>query len=280
VPGAIVIKRPRLITDLSPDDYHADGALSKHRLDLVRRSLTHYLNPPKFDSPALQFGRWAHSAVLEPDDFAKRSVEVDVKTKAAKAYKEAVASAPAGAYVMTTRDAQALSNLADATWAHPIAFDLLSPGNPGAMVEASMFWDDPLTGIRCKCRPDYVCDEWIVDFKTCQSAELSDFERDAAKYRYHVQAAWYRRGVAQTIGGEGAKDRRFIFVAVEKKPPYACAVFEYDDDALEIALAEALIDMNKVAEYRSDPLNYWTGYPRRVQSLKLPRWAHEEVSKI
>lgn len=264
-------------TDMSAEDYHADTAVSKHRLDLVRRSLLHYLNPPKFDSPALQFGRWAHSAVLEPDDFESRVIEVDVKTKTTKAYKEAVANAPAGSYVMTTRDAQTLSHVAHSVWSHPIAAELLSPNNPGAMVESSLFWDDDLTGIQCKCRPDYVCDDWIVDFKTCQSAALFEFERDAAKYRYHVQAAWYRRGVTQTLGGEGVDDRRFLFVAVEKRPPYACAVFEYDDEALEIALAEALIDINKIAEYRANSNSYWCGYPLRIQALKLPRWAHDEV---
>lgn len=264
----------RIIKDLPAEDYHADPSVSKHRLDLVRRSINHYLHPPKFDSPALEFGTWAHSIVLEPDDFAARLVEVDVKGKTTKTFKEAKAAAPPGSFVMTSQELHQLQQLAAAVKRHPIAEEMLAPDAPGALIEPSFFWKDTRTQIDCKCRPDYVCDRWIVDFKTCQTAAAKDFERDAAKYRYHVQAAWYSHGVSMVTGEH---PKRFLFVAVEKRPPYGVAIFEYHPEALNIALADALIDLQKIANYRANSKTAWTGYPLTIQKLNLPRWAHDEV---
>ena len=63
----------------------------------------------------------------------------------------------------------------------------------------------------------------------------------------------------------------FIFIALEKDPPYAVAVYEATKDMLETAQRQIgpLLDMYAEC-LRTD---CWPGYKDEVQQIQLPRWA-------
>ncbi len=60
--------------------------------------------------------------------------------------------------------------------------------------ESSIYWEDPETGILCRCRPDKIIPEfhWIMDVKT--TADIQRFKTAYYDYRYHVQDAFYSDG--------------------------------------------------------------------------------------
>ena len=86
-------------------------------------------------------------------------------------------------------------------------------------------WTDEQTGEAVKCRPDCLIEvngrKYIVDYKTTDSCEDGHFERSCRKYGYKLQAGMYREGVFQNT----LDDYGFVFVAQEKKAPYAVRVY-------------------------------------------------------
>jgi hypothetical protein len=124
----------------------------------------------------------------------------------------------------------------------------------GKVAESSFYWyeDDVL----CKCRPDLICppldntgskDEIvIVDYKTTQSVEPYTFAKSVKKFRYDLQASYYRRGMEAA----GYKVTDFVFVAQEKTYPYASKVFRMTKEQMDFgwSIMEAYLEDYK--EYK------------------------------
>jgi len=259
---------------ISNADYHADPAISASQLKTVMQSPYHYwsryLDPDRVamaPTAAMRFGSLAHCAVLEPDELSKRyQLAPDRRTKEGKA---AVAEmAAAGIEAVSEADMVLAVNMAVAVHGHPTAGALLQ----GGQAEQSFWWDDIATGMRCKCRPDWLSADGatIVDLKTCQDASPAAFARSVAAWSYQVQAAHYLAGTLAT---------RFIFVAVEKTAPYAIGVYELDTEGLihgSIARHNAL---QRIQDCRA--INEWPGYTDGgIQTLQLPGWALKDNSTI
>ncbi len=254
----------KVIPDLPAADYHAHPAVSKSLLDKIARSPLHaraYLDGARDEPTAsMQFGTALHTAVLEPGRFASeyRVFDGDRRTKAGKeAYDRLLAS---GAAVISAADRDAISAMATAIHDHAIAGELLQDG----IAEASVFWRDVTIDVECKCRPDFWSRErgLVVDLKTCEDASPAGFARSVAAYRYHVQAAHYRQGTGAS---------RFIFIAVEKKAPYAVAVYELDAAAIQQGASLRTRDLEQYASCAE--FGQWPGYTPQIQTLALPKWA-------
>ncbi len=259
---------------ISNADYHADPAVSASQLKTVMQSPYHYwsryLDPDRVamvPTSAMRFGSLAHCAVLEPDELSKRyQLAPDRRTKEGKAAVTEMAAAGIEA-VSETDLAQALQ-IADAVRSNSTAALLLSNG----AAEQSFWFDDVSTGLRCKCRPDWLSADGatIVDLKTCVDASKSGFARAVATWSYQVQAVHYLCGTLAT---------RFVFVAVEKTAPYAIGVYELDAEALvhgSIARHNAL---QRIQDARA--INEWPGYTDGgIQALQLPGWALKDNSTI
>jgi len=254
-----------IIDHLSNEEYHADPAVSASHLHQVARSGQHYWaryvtkvpELPK-STAAMTMGSLVHCAVLEPDQLMKRyGIAPDRRTKAGK---EAAAEMQAnGIEPVSESDLQQAQRMASAVRRHPYAAELLSAGK----AEASIWWDDPETGLRCKCRPDWINDGICVDLKTTTDASPKGFARSVASFRYHVQDAHYLAC--------GLFDR-FIFIAVEKEPPYAVACYQLDADALTEGQRLRDRDLQRIANCRA--MAAWPGYGDELQILSLPAWSY------
>jgi exodeoxyribonuclease VIII len=130
-------------------------------------------------------------------------------------------------------------------------------------------WVDEISGLQCKCRPDWLLDDssMMVDLKTTEDASPKAFQQSIAKWRYHVQAAWYLDGIEKATG---KRPEQFIFIAVEKKPPYACAVYVADPQMVEIGGQTARADLDKLNICKA--ADYWPGYSDQVEVINLPPW--------
>lgn len=154
----------------------------------------------------------------------------------------------------------------DALMAHPAANALLT-GVPGE-AEKSVYWIDATTGVLCRCRPDWWRDDnLIVDLKTTEDASPEGFARSIAKFRYDVQDAFYTDGVQQATG---KRPKAFVFIAVEKKPPYGVGVYVLDAETKDLGRAQYQHDLRVYAECVRT--GEWPGYGDKIQTISLPAW--------
>ena len=258
-------------------DYHAHAAVSKSHLDQVARSPLHYwaryLDPNRIvpePTPAMAIGSAVHTHVLELDQWDARYVSapdgIDRRTKAGKAEWEAFTTAATGRTVLPKADADLVMRMAHSVFSHPAAAMLLAlPGK----AETTHMWTDAATGLECKCRPDWLTDDGrlLVDLKTTEDASPRGFSRSIVQWRYFLQASWYLDGVEQATG---TRPEQFIFITVEKKAPYAVAVYAADAEMIAAGAQTAARDLDVLATCKA--ANAWPGYSDQIEPISLPPW--------
>ena len=254
----------KIIHDMPIAEYHARPEISSSILSKMARSPLHaraYIDGErKGPTAAMLVGTAVHTAVLEPRRFSAEYAvfQGDRRTKEGKARYDEIKES--GATIISAADNEIITSMTTAISQHPMAEMLLSDG----IHEASVFWTDKHTGLNCRARPDSWSRnrELIVDLKTCEDASPSGFARSVANYRYHLQAAHYSAGTGCT---------RFIFLAIEKQPPFAIAAYELDADAFRAGME---LRSRLLAMYAScQEFCIWPGYSDDIMSLSLPKWA-------
>ena len=268
---------------LSNEEYHAGEGISKSHLDAVARSPQHYFakyldenRTPSQPTAAMMAGTLAHCATLEPEEFHKRYVMapegIDRRTKDGKAAWEAFQQQAAGREVITQEQFVRAFSQRDSVMRLPDVAALFQD----SAAEVSAYWSDEVTGQLCKCRPDLVhtCADGgviLVDLKTTSDASLREFSRSIAKWRYHVQAAWYTDGYQKA---SGLTVHGFMFVAVETEAPHAACAYMLDDASLDLGRLIYRRDLNKLAGCLAQ--NEWPGYSNEIEVISLPAWAMKE----
>ena len=259
------------------NDYHAHPAISKSHLDQVARSPLHYwaryLDPNRVTiepTPAMAIGSAVHTHVLELDQwdsqYAIAPESIDRRTKMGKAEWEVFTTAATGRTVLSRADAELVMRMGHAVYSHPAAAMLLNmPGK----AETTHMWTDAATGLQCKCRPDWLTDDGslIIDLKTTDDASPAGFRKSIANWRYHVQAAWYLNGIEQATG---TRPDQFIFLCVEKRAPFAVAVYAADAEMIQIGAEAAARDLEVLATCKA--AGAWPGYSDQIETINLPSW--------
>lgn len=280
--------QPGIYATLTNEAYHRGAGVSKSQLDLVRRSPQHFkaaMDRPELREPteAMEWGTALHTRVLEPERFNDLYVVFDDSeiiqkiiaekpdtkvARATKAYKDAKAAFDAehaGKAVLDRNTAYEITQAAASIGAHPVARAIFTSGV--STIENSFFWTDEKTGELCRCRPDFLRDDGImVDLKTAEDASEAAFSRSVANYRYHVQDAYYRDGIA----ANAREVRAVIFIVVEKKFPFAVACYSLDSASVELGRAEYRADLDLFSECKKG--DKWPGYGDTIKALSLPAW--------
>jgi hypothetical protein len=247
----------------------ANASMLKH----FARSAAHarYEMTHQAETTAKLIGHAVHAAILEPENFDATfavAPALDKRTIKGKAQWAEFEAANKDRIILRDDEMTLATALGRSVQEHPLAARLV--GSPGVR-EASLLWHDPDIGLPCKARLDLLCmfDGYstIVDVKTTRDASPRGFALEVARYSYHLQAAWYLRG-ADILS---PVPRRFVFVAVEKSPPYCVALYELDTVALDAGLTTVLDCLNKYANARTSRV--WPGYSSGIQTLFLPQWA-------
>lgn len=160
----------------------------------------------------------------------------------------------AGAIPMLRKDFHTVQAMTFAVLNDPRARRIFEAGG---QVEASLFATDPETGVPMRARPDLMAPGRMVDLKTANDASDDGFARSAAEFGYQTQEWWYRR-VRQIVTGE--PDADFLFVVVEKSPPYLVNVIELDGLFAEIGRSQVDRALRLYAECSASGV--WPGYER------------------
>jgi len=257
--------------------------VSASMLKALARSPAHMqaMLKEKKDSDALRMGRALHKLVLEGDEAFRDSFgmkNLSWATKEGKAQQAAFAAR--GLMPVSVDEWEDLEGMRDALLDHPIAGNLLMTRGH---VEEAILWTDHKTGVACRCKPDkFLPNERILlDVKSTLDASTTYFERSAFSFGYHIQAAHYEAGALAYSGGSDNGDLsdniEWLFIAVEKNPPYAVNVFAMSDALLRHGRAERLRLLNLYKECNAK--NNWPSYPSEVQEISIPRWARGGIEE-
>lgn len=150
----------------------------------------------------------------------------------------------------------------------------------------------------------------VIDLKTTDDASLDGFSKSIANWRYDVQAPYYLDGLREALKQSGDKPpaegaaelsaywvdqetgvlcrcrpdfwrgepKHFVFIAVEKKPPYAVAVYVLDEESTQLGRAQYRADLNAYAQCLAN--DNWPGYGDKVQTISVPGWAKNKNAHL
>jgi len=141
--------------------------------------------------------------------------------------------------------------------------------------ELSYFWDD-LGTIKGKCRPDWLSDDSsiVVDIKTTTDASPRGFQKSISTWGYHLQLGWYLRGLRKL----GLLAEQFIFIAIEKTPPFCVGVYRADQDMINFAMKE--LDQLMPEIQTAMVCKEFPDYTPEIMSLGLPPWMIEKKQEL
>jgi len=233
-PG-VDLTQPGIYYDVPFEIYREIAAVNNSSLTPMEKSPAHYraeLARPERTSDTFALGTFLHTAALEPlaiaaryvvmPDFAKDLRRDDgseyAKPTATTAYKEKVAEferVNADKSIVSRDWYNRMIGVAGSIRNSTRAQAYLT--GPTVRFEVTLVWNDPDTGLLCKCRVDAL-DESIprlADFKSTEDAG-EDFVWSIAKWRYDRQLAFYGDGYTVLTGQ--AIER--CIVAAEKESPY------------------------------------------------------------
>lgn len=281
---------------MTNEQYHAGPGISKSHLDVIARQSpkhywNHYLNPdrePEEVSKAKRFGQAAHTAILEPETMENRVIVGLPHDRRSNANKQAWAEFElehAGKIIIAQSEMDDLRRIVDGVWSEPEIAGLLTGGVAEQSYFAMMQVPDGKGGVLfdeetgevieelVKCQTDYrVIGSHIIDLKSTEDASYDAFAKSCANFRYPVQNAWY---VDVLDACEHYNDEPFLFLAFEKEPPYAIALYQLEDVAVAAGRIAAERDFCRIVQHRR--ANYWPSYFRSIKDsitrpLSMPRW--------
>ena len=237
--------------------YHNGPGISSSNIRRFSQSQLHALEEVIEQTPALNFGSAAHSLIVEGEGaFFSDVVTITGSpyTNTNKALKQE--SLAKGLSVISEKERDTIYSMKNSLITEARAY--LNPENeyPSAFdspYEVTLYWYEQ--GLLCKTRADVIINPFdkphgenaivLVDYKTTSDCSVRGFTNSVRRFSYDLQAAWYKRGFERA----GFQVHDFVFVAQEKKTPYASKVFKMNHTDMEIGwnfLSDYLESYNKV----------------------------------
>lgn len=268
---------------MSELEYHASPELSSTEARLILDSPAKYRwkkdHPPLIAaSKKFDVGSAVHSlvlgtgyeAVMIPADLLSSNGAIG--TAAAKAFVEQARAE--GKIPLKEAEFEPIRLQAESVLANPSAAALFNqPGNR----EVSVFAKDPVTGVECRARFDFLPTQGerrvvAVDVKTTVDASPRKFERSIADYGYDTQRGFYLDVYGWATGPMPVGlEPEFVFVAVEKEPPYLTAVYQLTPQWAAMGHTKAAHARAVYAEAKASGV--WAGYPTDINFVAPPQWA-------
>lgn len=275
-------------SNIDDDAYHADLASlsSSGARDLLSSTPEEFdfgRRTPRDPNRNFDFGHAAHKMVLGK---GSRLAMLDPKVVGLKAdgkpaqnptstsmWRQAAAKARLeGRLPIAKSDMERAQTMAGRVFQHRIAGRLLSSGQ----AEHSIYWHDDATGVRLRCRPDFITAgrgrTICVDYKTSTSANPRQFQRAVTDYGYHMQQAFYEDGLAEL----GLVDVGFLFVVQSKSAPYTVSVCSIDPEIVELGRRQNRAAIELFARCMAE--DRWPGYDG-IHTVGMAGWAVKQIEE-
>ena len=271
--------------------------ISKSGLVRLKESPDHYKNgEPFIETPEILFGRAYHAFILQPDKFEREyyifddtEIIEELKSKGVKSpratneYKHwyGIEMANGEGKTLLDKDShERMIGMRDKLMNHLYAKMLISKGIPEQGMIGELETEAGEIGI--KFIPDLRNDNKriCVELKTTARAGKDDFGKEAGNYDYHIQAALYADLLELYYGDN--REVKFIFIAQEKRKPFAFNIFEAGPQFISQGRYEYEM-LLQLYKYCLDH-NFWPGYQVFCQNkygileLKLPGWSIKDLT--
>lgn len=285
---------------LTEKEYRKHPAISRSQLFRLQDSpekFKYFEENPEPLTPSLTFGQLLHAMVLQPETVAEQfavAPNVDRRTKGGKKMWAEFEASAQGKTIVTADMAEQAIAMRNKLFGNELVKKLLNGEK-----EKPFFWTDELTGEECKCRADIIYQTIltdpqtgerypaveVVDLKTTDNAKTDTFSHSIDKYGYDFQAGMYLEGIKKNMpktsivdGVEKPVVFSFVFVAIEKKPPYSINVMYAENNVLTRGFD---LFREYIGTYHyCKTTNNWYGYMGKhgeINSLSLPAWLAKEV---
>lgn len=272
--------KPGVYSGVPIETYHSATGVSSTGLHrCITKSPAHYHyereNPPKRDY--FDVGNAVHAGCLEPEDYERRVHVVaasDWRSKSAKEERAAVRSADPTMYVIHEGQRAHVEGMV-ASLRHSatrFGFEL----DPHALlrvgdIEQTFVSLDAPTGLIRRARPDCIVpsQRMIVDLKTSHDASPRGFSRKRRDMGYHLSAAFHLDTACAALG-EDPSDWVYLWVVVEKEPPYVVGMFSATPELLEVGRRKYRQALDLVAS--CERRGVWTPYSLAVEELEPDNW--------
>lgn len=273
--------------DLGNDEYHGSMGFSSTQLKkLIEQTPAHLkqsFSEPHETTATKELGTAFHTLTLEPEKFDQDVAvipELNLRTLAGKAAKEAFLKLHGGKAIITEDQLKKAKLMAESARSHPYAGILLQD----IIRESSIYWwyrsmdpdDDSKYKTMLKVRPDAIPrgHSVLIDLKSCVDGSYTGFMKAINNYYYHVSAAMYLEGVNQCKPlleqMRHFAYTKFIFICVENTAPYLTSVYELSPEYLEIG---KILYRNTLRSLRDGLENDWPGFPEEIRVIEPPGWA-------
>jgi hypothetical protein len=253
---------------LSNAAYHSGPGISCTGLKKIAVSPAHFKRGEFKQTAAMAMGSATHSAILEPELFAKQYVTLPAGKDRRSAEYKALCASHGTDNVLVSADAHQINIMQTAVRANPVANKWLYQ-EPGRN-ELSVYAKDPETGVIVRCRFDRLLDRgFSPDLKTTTDASPRGFSNIISKYGYAFQAALY---LDTYFWATGDRLSGFGFICVEKAAPHNVMCYRLDDESIEIGRHQYRQALIKYASCLESGV--WSGYDGADEEtlIGLPNW--------
>lgn len=229
-------------------------------------------------TPEMQGGTFIDHALLEPHKFKEGETHFVVPSKLKLSTKDGIQwkkDHPGLPYLRATSDAAGVVSLEDikgmmaSVMAHKKARRIIEESSK----QESAFCIDPDTGLMRKVRPDArLVDNnsrvVLGDLKSIFRGGTAEyaFRNHCARKAYHIQDALYSDVYKDLIGEKPF----FLFMVVERKPPYAVRLFQIDPEGKECARNKYKLALEQIK--RCQDAGVWPAFNEEIITISLPSW--------
>ncbi len=290
-----------LIEKMSNEEYHSRPEFSSSQLKDMLRSSAHFHSHniikehERETKKHLDFGTLAHTLFLEPEQFHKEFAVIpadapkpptDVMRNAKKPSEDSIIRVQWWDNFAAEHGDKITITAEQLAGAKRIAENLMKLSsyavmqNNYGMPEASIFFTDPVYGLKLRIRPDYhiapckaLPNGLMFDVKTSRDARPYKFSKDCGDMGYSLSASMYREGFQQYYGTESKPD--FIYLVAENVAPFNVKQYRASDLFLSVGDNQ----YNKAKELLAESLliNEWDGYSLEMEDLFLPSYMTKQA---
>jgi len=186
-----------------------------------------------------------------------------------KAWREA--QREAGRSILPTEEMEDIKGAAQKLNAHP---EIRDGGILNGLIEHSIFWKDPVTGLWLKARPDVIPTDsaMIVDYKGARDVSYRMIEKALCESGYHQQLALIGEGIRETASIEITD---YVLVFQKWTAPWSVNVKPIAGEAIQYGAMQNRRAINRIAEALRTGI--WPGPSDDGVPVSLPKYTRDRL---
>jgi len=206
--------------------------------------------PDKAEQRHFVIGSALHELILEPQLFKETyiiSPKFDMRTTSGKIGYAEFQQQAYGKTILNIDEYEMIVQMGENATQNDTFKELIND----SFRELSCYTTDSKTGLPVRMRPDSFSKNksTITDIKSCLQSGYKSFKSDVYKFGYSLTNAFYL---------DFLKRENYVFCAIEKQPPYQCALYMLSDEMIEYGRGQYRMALD-LLKWSMDN-NFWCSY--------------------